>query len=378
VCQLSKVQEFAPSKIIQLIIEGFEEKVLNSGVLWDCLSCNSCLQNCPEDVNFADIVRTAKYKMRELYNQNPEEYIAHKGIYTTISEILSKPYINPKKNLDWIPKDCKISEKGDILYFVGCIPYFKFEFQEVDPIPVSAVKIISQIEEDPIVVLKEEVCCGHDLYWGVGNFEAFINLAKKNVEMFEKAGVKTIITSCAEGYRTFKVEYPKLFEDFNDKFEVKHIIEYIYDNWKKGKILFKKSNESDDKVQFTYHDPCRLSRFLPKGNDIMDKIREILGQLKDSGYEYKEMAHNKGNALCCGVSSWMNCNDRSKALRYKRVSEAKEAGEIMITSCPKCIIHLSCLQNDYEEMSSLQIKEFAEFLIDLIDIVKNEVDEVKK
>ena len=379
VCQLSKVQVFTPSRIVELILEGFEDKVTESGVLWDCLSCNSCMQNCPEDINFADIVRNAKYKMKALYNQTADDYIAHKGIYTTISEILSKPYINPEKHLDWIPKECNISDNGDLLYFVGCIPYFKFEFDEIDPIPISALKIICQVEEEPVVVLKEEVCCGHDLYWGTGNFEAFINLAKKNKEMFEKANVSTIITSCAEGYRTFKVEYPKLFEDFNEKFEVKHIIEYIYDNWKQGKIEFVNPKETETQVPFTYHDPCRLSRFLPKDNNIIEKTREILGQLKDLGYEFKEMAHNKENALCCGVSSWMNCNDRSKGLRYKRLSEAKEVGEIMVTSCPKCIMHLSCLQKDYDELASIQIKEFSEFLVDLIKVVNtNKTGEVNE
>ncbi|MFX1495080.1 MAG: 4Fe-4S dicluster domain-containing protein, partial [Promethearchaeota archaeon] len=79
ICQLSKVQSFIPSIIIQRILEGSEDKVISSGVLWDCLTCNSCLQNCPEDVNFADIVRNAKYKMKNYYNQNPEEFVAHKG-----------------------------------------------------------------------------------------------------------------------------------------------------------------------------------------------------------------------------------------------------------------------------------------------------------
>ena len=62
VCQLSKVQTFEPSRIIQMILEGFENKVIESGILLDCLTCNACLQNCPEGINFADIVRMAKYK----------------------------------------------------------------------------------------------------------------------------------------------------------------------------------------------------------------------------------------------------------------------------------------------------------------------------
>jgi len=368
VCQLSKVQSFVPSQIIQQIIEGFEDKVIESGVLWDCLTCNSCLQNCPEDVNFADIVRNAKYKMREQYNQSPEDYIAHKGVYTTLSEILSESYIQPKRNLDWIPKECEISDTGDLMYFVGCLPYFQFEFQSTNSIAKSALEIISKLENTPIVVRKDEVCCGHDLYWGAGNFEAFIKLAKKNLKLFEEAKVSTIITSCAEGYHTLKVEYPKLFDDFSTRFNVKHIIEFVYEKWKSGKILFKHPSEKDKKMEFTYHDPCRLSRFLPRQSDIINQTREIFNHLSTLGYNFKEMKHNKENALCCGVSSWMNCNVRSKALRYSRLLEAKEAGDTLVTSCPKCIIHFSCLQKDYEDIASIKIEDFSEFIINLIQI----------
>ena len=235
VCQLSKVQRFAPSKIIYQILVGYEEKVLDSGILWNCLTCNSCLQNCPEDVNFAEIVRNARYKMRKLYNQNPSIHIAHDGIYLTISEIMCKPFISPERSLEWIPKNIKYSEKGNYLYYLGCLPFFKFEFNSLDSIAISSLKIISKIEKDPIVILKEETCCGHDLYWGQGKFKTFIRLAKKNKKLFEKAGVNVIITACAECYRTLKIDYPKLFDDYDNKFEVKHIIEYIYDNWKKNK-----------------------------------------------------------------------------------------------------------------------------------------------
>ncbi len=369
VCQLSKVQTFEPSRIIQMILEGFEDKIIESGVLWDCLTCNACLQNCPEGINFADVVRMAKYKMRKAHNQNPDDYVAHKGVYTTISEIMSESYIKPDRSLDWVPKDCKISEQGNLMYYVGCIPFFNFEFENSDSIAESTLRILCQIEKEPIVVLQDEICCGHDLYWGQGKLEAFINLGKKNIKRIEETGIKTIITACAECYRTFKVDYQDLFEDFNEKFVVKHLIEYIYDNWTQGKIEFKNPNEQEQKIPFTYHDPCRLSRFLPKESNIIENVREIFSHLKGLGYEYNEMAHNKTEALCCGVSSWMNCNERSKALRYKRLLEAKEAGEIMVTSCPKCKMHLACLQDDFEDISSIEIVDFSEFLVDLINII---------
>jgi Fe-S oxidoreductase len=82
------------------------------------------------------------------------------------------------------------------------------------------------------------------------------------------------------------------------------------------------------------------------------------------------MEHNQGKSYCCGVNSWMNCNERSKALRYKRLSEAKAVGNKLITSCPKCRNHLSCLKKDYDDFSSVEILDFSEFIVDLISIIE--------
>jgi Fe-S oxidoreductase len=330
--------------------------------------CNSCLQNCPKDINFADIVRIARYKMRIKDIQNPDRSIAHKGIYPLMSEMMCQENIKIERPLDWIPKACKISDKGNVLYYVGCLPFFNYEFQDSVSIAESTLKIIYKLENEPIVVLKDELCCGHDLYWGQAKFESFIDLAKKNINLFEKSGITKIVTACAECYRTFKIDYSKLFEDFNEKFEVKHIIEYIYDKWKEGKVQFKNPVESNGTIPFTYHDPCRLSRFLPKDNKIVEIVREIFNHLKLIGYSFKEMEHSKENSYCCGVNSWMNCNERSKALRYKRLLEAKAVGTKMITSCPKCRMHLKCLQKDYEDFSSIEILDFSEFMVNLIEI----------
>ena len=369
VCQISKVQKFTPSRIIQMILEGFEDEIINSQVLWDCLMCNSCLEHCPKDINFADIVRIARYKMRTKDIQNPDRSIAHKGIYPLMSEMMSQDNMEIERPLDWIPKGCKTSDKGNILYYVGCLPFFNYEFEDSLSIAESTLKIICQLEKDPVVVLKDEICCGHDLYWGQAKFESFIELAKKNVKRFEETGATTIVTACAECYRTFKIDYPKLFEEFNKKFEVKHIIEYVFDKWKQGKVQFKNPNKSDEIIPFTYHDPCRLSRFLPKDNKIIEEVREIFRHLKNIGYDFKEMEHNKEKSYCCGINSWMNCNERSKALRYKRLSEAKAVGTAMITSCPKCRMHLTCLKKDYDDFASIEIMDFSEFLVDMINVI---------
>jgi len=369
VCQLSKVQKYTPSKIIYQILVGLEDNILKSGILWDCTTCNTCLQNCPELISFAELVRNARYKMRKLYNQTPQDFFAHEGIFLTISEIMSKEGIQPTKNLEWIPEGCEITDKGKILYFMGCIPFFNFEFRDLTPIAAGSLKLIHSIEKEPIVILKDEICCGHDLYWGHGKLETFIRLARKNFELFKNAGVSNIITSCAECYRTLKFDYPKIFDDFDEKFKISHLIEYIYENWKQNKIKFKRPNGNNGLIRFSYHDPCRLSRFLPRENKILDNLREIFEHLKQYGYEFNEMEHNKEDSLCCGVSCWMNCNESSKALRYKRLLEAKSAGNMLVSSCPKCLIHLSCAQSDFNDVSTIEIIDFAEFLINSIDFL---------
>jgi Fe-S oxidoreductase len=311
--------------------------------------------------------------MVQAYEFDPDNYTAHKGIYLSISELMSKPQVQPKRNLDWIPKGCKIAEEGEVLYHVGCLPYFKFEFEGLDPIAISTVKLLCKTESIPIVVLKDEYCCGHDVYWGHGNLDAFLNLAKKNIRNFERARIKTIITTCSEGYRTFKVDYPKYFKDFRDRFEVKHIIEYVYEKWKEGIIEFESSKKIKEDITYSFHDPCRMSRFLPKENDLMEKVREIFFQLNKSGPQFKEMVHHKENSLCCGIGSWIGCNERSKALRYRRLLEAKEAGQMMVTSCPKCIMHFRCLQDDYEDISHLEILDFTEFIMNFVKVKNKEV-----
>ena len=51
----------------------------------------------------------------------------------------------------------------------------------------------------------------------------------------------------------------------------------------------------------------------------------------------------------------------------------------MVTSCPKCRIHLQCLQEDYEDFDSVQILDFSEFIVDLINLISiNEKLEVKE
>jgi Fe-S oxidoreductase len=178
------------------------------------------------------------------------------------------------------------------------------------------------------VLLEDEKCCGHDLLW-TGDTRGFKELAEHNAAMIKKAGVKKIVFSCAECYRTFKEDYPK---HVSIDCELQHISELLSDSMDKEGLRL---NEVKKKV--TYHDPCRLGRHL----GIYEPPRNVLQAIP--GIELVEMDRNREESLCCATSAFTNCDACSKQIRVERLLEAKSTGaEVLITSCPKCQIHFKC------------------------------------
>ncbi len=117
----------------------------------------------------------------------------------------------------------------------------------------ATAKILQKAGVDFGIAGDAEVCCGGRAYQ-MGYEEDFLNQAKKNMEMIKKAGVKTVVTSCADGYQSFKVLYDKF--NLKGSLEVLHISEYVDRLMKAGKLKLRKKVD----LAVTYHDPCRLGR----------------------------------------------------------------------------------------------------------------------
>ena len=47
---------YNPRRIIRMILLGMREEVLKSPVIWLCSQCYTCSANCPQDVDFSDIM----------------------------------------------------------------------------------------------------------------------------------------------------------------------------------------------------------------------------------------------------------------------------------------------------------------------------------
>jgi heterodisulfide reductase subunit D len=315
--------------MLERALMGFGDELIHDRELFSCLACYACSDLCPSDVDYPVFTQ----KVRNLASgQGEHGDCAHSGSLLSLMRLMSHPDIKQRR-LDWLD-GCHISEKSEVLYFAGCAPYFEPVFEDIEASPVNiarnSIKILNALGIEPMV-LPNERCCGHDLLW-TGDVETFKKLAQLNAQMIKESGAKKIVFSCPEGYRTFKIDYPRYVEL---DCELMHITELLAQNLSTLSLKAKRSNPEVKKV--TYQDPCRLGRHL----GIYEPPREIIKAIP--GIKLTEMEHSGAESICCGTSAWTNCGSYSKQIREERLLEARATGaEVLVTACPKCQIHFKC------------------------------------
>ena len=349
---------FSPRAMIENALLGSETDLVFNRELFSCLTCYTCQQRCPCDVDFPVFVRNA----RAIAQDNGQHGIcAHSGQLQSLARLMTSPDIKQRR-LEWLSDKYHTSDNSDVLLWVGCAPYYEpifddIEFRALD-ITEASLKILNLLGIEP-KLLPDEKCCGHDVLW-TGDVETFKKLAKHNATQIREAGVQKIIFSCPEGYRTMKLDYPNY--GFNVGCELQHISEFLADKIEKGGVKF-----NEVKRRVTYQDPCRLGRHL----GVYGAPRKVLESIP--GIEFVEMQYSGWDAICCGTSAWTNCDSYSNMIRAERLSEATATkAETLITCCPKCQTHFRCAMTDKgEEKRSMPIIE----VMDLTNLAANAIAE---
>lgn len=355
VCPTHLIGIFSPreflNKIIHANLDEFD-KVIAEGKLFNCLTCQQCSIYCPmtaadQGINFAELMQLIRsYAFQKgILQDDLAKHTTHDNLMHTIPKMQTES--NTRVNsMDFLRNDpqLKIAKEGKIAFFVGCVEAMENIFYAYD-IPYSknaqsGIFLLNKIGITPVVL--DTKCCGHDSYWA-GDVETAKKLAEFNISQFKQAGVQTIIVECAEGYRMWKYDYPKLFPDC--QFEVKHLSQVLHES----KFNEKVNLRSPGKITVTYHDPCRLGRL---GKGVYIPPRALLEGI--SGLEVVEMKNIKHDSLCCGVSTFRACNSDTHRIREIRVKEALETGaNYLITTCPKCITHFQCYINETDDQGKI-------------------------
>jgi Fe-S oxidoreductase len=322
---------YSPRRIVETILaHGAEEA--NPAEMWECLTCSACSTYCPSDVRYPAFVREVR---KELVKDGSYGECSHAGILHSVMRLMAGGQLKQKR-LEWLDDSLETDPKSDVLLFVGCAPYYDAvlgEHGSHTETTKSAIRLLNSIGIKPRL-LKDEVCCGHDMLW-TGETETFEKLAKVNTDRMNKAGVERIIFTCPECYDTFKENY----EDLSVDIELHHLAQFLSE-----RIDDLKFKESDTKV--TFQDSCRLGRF----QGIYEPPRDLL--LAVPGLELVEMEENRKRSMCCGTSCWMNCDQESKRMQVERLEEASTIADMMITACPKCLIHFVCAMDGQSKLDT--------------------------
>jgi len=244
-------------------------------------------------------------------------------------------------------------ESAEVVFHGGCRLGFDKELAKVAR---TAVTLIKNAGVDiGIIKGKDENCCGGRAF-DMGYRGEFVKYAENNIEAWSRAGVKTVVTSCSDGYYAFKHLYPAV----GSKFEVLHTVEFIDRLIREGRIKFTRSLP----MTVTYHDPCHLGRLGEQHIEWQGEEKKIKGQIiiyepakprqvgatgiyeppRDvlrsiPGLKLVEMERIREYAWCCGAGGGVReaYPDFSSWTARERIAEAKSTGaQALVSACPWC------------------------------------------
>ncbi|MDF0728835.1 (Fe-S)-binding protein [Cytobacillus sp. S13-E01] len=335
-----------------------------------CLGCRACEPVCPSGVKYGHLLEEA----RDIINQNKkhslpvrtvrkvvfEELFPHPNRMRTLTSLLGmyqrtglqkmvhfsgvmklfpSSLTTMEKVLPRVPtlKDMKnrpkyLSSEGTVkkkvAFFSGCLMDTMF-MQTND----ATMKLLQKAGCE-IVIPSSQTCCGA-LHGHSGEKDAAKDLAKRNIEAFEKLEVDFIITN-AGGCGAFLIEYDHLLK--NDpswserakKFvsKIKDISAILVD------LEFHKRNLNLPKQIITYQDSCHLRNVMKTASEPRILLQSI------QGIEYCEM---KEADRCCGSAGIYNIVESEmsmKILDYKMTHVKSTEAKTIVTANPGCLLQM--------------------------------------
>jgi len=208
-----------------------------------------------------------------------------------------------------------------------------------------------------VVVPPEQVCCGLPAFAG-GAQETAKELARKNLEIFEKCNLDIIVTGCASCSSHLTNGYVQILTEAGvekeraEKFvsAIQDINVFLYNSRMVDKLREIGPVEGKP-LKVTYHHPCHLVRH----QGIREEPEALISAIP--GVEYVPMEEAD---RCCGLAGSFGVEhyDISKEINDRKIRNIVDSGaDIVVTSCPGCILQIrdGLRRNGREDIEVLHI-----------------------
>jgi glycolate oxidase iron-sulfur subunit len=167
-----------------------------------------------------------------------------------------------------------------------------------------------------------------------GDIKATRKLAAKNLDILASDEFDVIVTDCSS-CASFLKKYPEIFAGDERSLQAEKVASRLKDMVELIVPNEPVSISADNPVIATYHDPCHASR----GQGLTKEPREILKNIE--GIEYREMP--EADWCCGGAGSYaLSHYDLSQKVLDRKMENLKKTdADLLVTSCPACMIQLS-------------------------------------
>ena len=354
--------------------------VIDPDVLWSCVTCGACVEQCPVDIEHVDHI----VDMRRYQVMMESEFPSELSVLFKNLENKGNPWgQNASDRTNWIDEvdfdvpvygqDVESFDGFEYLYWVGCAGAYDDRAKRT----TKAVAELLSIAGVKFLVLGAGETCNGDSARRSGNEFLFQQLAQQAVETLDGVfeGVETvdrkIVTHCPHCFNTLGREYKQLGSNYTVMHHTQLLNRLVRDN----KLVPVKpvdgsgGDDGDSKRDgrsITYHDPCYLGRH----NKVYEAPRELIGA---SGATLTEMPRHGNLSFCCGAGGarmWME-EHIGKRINHTRVDEALATGASTVaTACPFCRVMVGDGVNDRAEAAGrgeVDVRDVANVLLDSID-----------
>jgi Fe-S oxidoreductase len=333
------------------------DRVVDS--VFQCQLCGNCdvsCKLCRYDMEPLAAMRELRSRLVQA-DQVPAKYRPILKGFRNLNNMLLKP---KSQRGDWavgLPVKRLFEQKADVVFHAGC----RYSYDEtLQQVARASVAILQKADLDIGIMGEHEGCCGGRAYQ-MGYRADCARAAEQNIKAWATAGVKTVVTPCANCYHTFKRLYPA----DGSQMEVLHMVEFVHRLLRNGKLTFTKAVP----LTVTYHDPCYLGRqgepYVPwKGKEkkifgqvvvydpprpryngakgVYEPPRELLRAIP--GLELVEMERVKEASWCCGAGAGVReaYPEFSAWTAAERIEEAQSTGaDVIVSACPSCESNLA-------------------------------------